>query len=110
MLLLTISFFSSSTYYEPIQTDRSFSPVITLPKVVTFTSQGPMCFPVPSPDLLALHEICCKIALMSGAAGFLDKYDGDMDHLGSLDPDGTSSGVLHHAILERLGKSVDVGE
>lgn len=46
---------------------------------------------------------------MSGAAEYLDKYDDDKDHLDVLDPDGSSSGVLHHAIWEKLGKSVDVG-
>ena len=46
---------------------------------------------------------------MSGAAGYLDSQDDDMDHLDVLDPEGTSSGVLHHAIWEKLARSVDIG-
>ncbi len=93
--------------YKPA---TSWGRLLTLPEIVTFTSPDPECFPVPSPELLGLHAVCCKVAHMSGAAEYLDKYDYDMDHLDVLNPDGTSSGVLHHAIWEKLGRLVDVEE
>ncbi len=91
--------------YQP----TTFYPGLCLPEVVNFTSPDAERFPVPSPELLGLHAACCKVAGKSGAAKFLEKYDDDMAHLEVLNPDGTSSGVLHHAIWEKLGKSVDFG-
>lgn len=103
---LTIPYFQETTnQYKP----TSYSRFRHLPKAITFTSPDPERFPVPSPELLALYAACFKVALRSGAAGYLDKYDRDMYHFGVLDPDSTSSGALHHAIWKKLGGSVDIG-
>ncbi len=82
---------------------------LRLPETITFTSPDPDLLPVPSPELLELHAVCSKVAHMSGATDYLDEFDRDMDGLDVLAFDGTSSAVLHHAIWEKLGKSVDVG-
>lgn len=91
--------------YKP----STFHPILILPKVVTFTSLDPERFPVPSLELLALHEACCKVGQLSGAVEYLDKYDRDIDDLDVLAPDGASFGALHHAIWKKLGRSVGIG-
>jgi hypothetical protein len=50
-------------------TDCSSTPIL-----VDFSSE---CKGVPPPDrkLLALHATCAQVALLSGAAKFLDKFD-----------------------------------
>jgi hypothetical protein len=35
--------------------------------------------PAPSLRFLALHAACCRIAVLSGAADFLDRVDVDLD-------------------------------
>jgi hypothetical protein len=88
---------------------KSCIATVVLPEVVTFTSSDPERLPLPSPKLLALHATCSKVARMSGAAEYLDKFDRDMDDLDVLAPDGTSSAVLNHAIWEKMGTSINVG-
>jgi len=88
---------------------KSFHRLLRFDRLVEFSSPDPERFPVPSPKLLALHAACCKVAHMSGAAEYLDKYDRDLDDLHVLASDGTSFAVLDYAIWEKLSKLVDVG-
>jgi hypothetical protein len=71
---------------------------IKLPKKVTFTSSDPTNLPVPSPELLALHAACAKVAHLSGASEHIDELDRDLDDLRVLAADGSSSSVLAHAL------------
>ena len=75
----------------------------------TLTSPNSATFPVPSPELLALHAACAKVAYLSGASAYIDKLDRDMDDLGVLARDGGSSDVLTHAILRSMAHSVRGG-
>jgi hypothetical protein len=79
-----------------------------VPKKVTFTSPDPITLPVPSPELLALHAACAKVAHLSGAGEQIDKFDRDLDDLRVLAPDGSSSSVLAHALSNRMAFSMGV--
>jgi hypothetical protein len=70
------------------------------PKSVTFTTPDQDKLPVPSPDYLAIHAACAKVAHLSGAAECIDKLYEDMDDSETLAPDGTSASMLEHAIFE----------
>ena len=61
--------------------------------VITFTSTDPS-LPLPSPEYLELHAAVCRIAHMSGAAGYLDQEDRDLDRIGVLARDGSSANLL----------------
>ncbi|KAK7037499.1 hypothetical protein VNI00_010991 [Paramarasmius palmivorus] len=70
-------------------------------KMITFASAPNL--PAPSPELLALHATCAKVAHLSGAGAFIDELDEDTDDLPVLAQDGRSSEVLNNAILLSLG-------
>ncbi|KAF5388374.1 hypothetical protein D9615_000746 [Tricholomella constricta] len=63
---------------------------------VTFTTKDPEYLPVPAPELLALHAMCCKVAHLSGAAEWIDMVYAD--EIGVLAPDGTSGDMLGYAL------------
>ncbi|KAH7886546.1 hypothetical protein F5I97DRAFT_1867971 [Phlebopus sp. FC_14] len=73
---------------------------------VTFTSPNPSILPYPSPQLLALHATCAKVAHFSGAAEYIDNFDSDADHLDVLATDGSSSAVLDHVLWGSISRPV----
>ncbi|KIK64646.1 hypothetical protein GYMLUDRAFT_39659 [Collybiopsis luxurians FD-317 M1] len=83
-----------------IQTKNSF---MRVPKeIITLKpSQANLHFPLPDPDLLALHATAAKVALCSGANRYIDKILQDMEEYGVLDTDGGEGSLdfLVHAIL-----------
>ena len=82
--------------YEAIQ--------IQVPSTVTFTSPDPDKLPCPSPQLLALHAVCAKVAHLSGAGEHIDKFDRDADDMDVLATDDTSSEVLTNALLKSMSQ------
>ena len=65
-----------------------------MPEKITFTSSDPTNLLVPSPEFLALHATCAKVAYFSGAGAYLDELDQDVEDLGVLACDGRSVDVL----------------
>lgn len=65
---------------------------------VTFTVTNPK-LPLPSSHLLALHAVCAKVAQLSGASEYIDHIYNEMESISVSAHDGTSSDVLHHAIM-----------
>ena len=61
--------------------------------VIMFTSTDPR-LPLPNPEYLKLHAAVCRVAHMSGAAGYLDQEDQDLNQIGVLAPDGSSAKLL----------------
>ena len=76
---------------------------------MTFTTPNPATLPVPSPELLALHAACAKVAHLSGAGEYIDKIDRDIEDLGVLSYDGASSNILNHAFLGSISRPINVG-
>ncbi|KAK7034709.1 hypothetical protein VNI00_012116 [Paramarasmius palmivorus] len=62
------------------------------PPTIMFTSTSVL--PAPSPELLALHAACAKVAHLSGAAAYIDELDEDTDDLPVLAHDGGSYEVF----------------
>ncbi|KJA18783.1 hypothetical protein HYPSUDRAFT_69697 [Hypholoma sublateritium FD-334 SS-4] len=60
---------------------------------ITFTSTDPS-LPLPNPDYLRLHAAVCRVAHMSGAAGYLDLEDRKVEKLKVLACDGSSADLL----------------
>jgi hypothetical protein len=60
--------------------DPGMAALLHLPPVpiITFTSTDPN-LPLPNPEYLKLHAAVCRVAFMSGAAGYLDQEDRDVD-------------------------------
>ena len=61
--------------------------------IITFTSTDPS-LPLPNPEYLKLHAAVCRVAHLSGAAGYLDQEDRDVDRIGVLARDGSSANLL----------------
>jgi hypothetical protein len=80
-----------------------------VPEKTTLTSSNPTALPVPSPELLALHAACAKVAHLSGAGEYIDKLDRDAEELDVLACDGGSSDVLIHALLRSTTRPLDGG-
>ncbi|KDQ49769.1 hypothetical protein JAAARDRAFT_142978 [Jaapia argillacea MUCL 33604] len=76
---------------------------------VTFTTPDPVKLPLPSPELLALHAACAQVAHLSGAGEYVDRLLEDMEEMGVLAHDGTSSDVLHHALVTLRSRDTIVG-
>lgn len=70
------------------------------PEYVTFKAPDSVKFPVPSVAYLAIHAACAKVAHLSGAGAYIDKFYRDMDDSTTLDPSGASAEMLKHAIFE----------
>ena len=75
---------------------------------ITLTSPDPINLPIPSPELIALHAACARVAHLSGAGAYIDELDQDADDLDVLACDGGSSDVLTHVILRSMTHSVGV--
>ena len=88
---------------------KTTSQYYQVPAKVTFTSSDPTGLPVPSSELLALHAACAKVAHLSGAGEQIDKFDRDLDDLGILALDGSSSSILSHALWKGVVKPIGVG-
>ena len=52
----------------------------------------------PSPQLLALHAVCARVAHMSGAAEFLNRLELDAEETNVLAFDGSSAHLLSNLI------------
>ena len=78
------------------------------PEYVTFTTPDPVKLPVPSPTYLAIHAACAKVAHMSGAAEYIDKFYRDMEDGMILNPNGASAEMLEHAIFELQASGYEV--
>ena len=76
---------------------------------MTFTSPDPSILPYPSQKLLALHAACAKVAHLSGAGEYIDKFDRDADDLDVLATDGSSSAILTHALLKSASRPISIG-
>jgi hypothetical protein len=50
---------------------------------------------LPHPDLIALHAACARVAHMSGAAEYFDRFERDVEETTVLASDGSSSHLLH---------------
>jgi len=70
-----------------------------LPATVTFTSQHPS-YELPDPRYLKMHAACCRVAHMSGAAGYVADILDDLDEGGTrvLSEDGLSGKLLDFAL------------
>jgi hypothetical protein len=75
---------------------------------ITLTSPDTINLPIPSPELIALHAACARVAHLSGAGAYIDEFDQDADDLDVLACDGGSSDVLTHVILRSMTHSVGV--
>ena len=71
-----------------------------------FTSPNPLIFPFPSQQLLALHAACAKVAHLSGAGEYIDKFDRDTEDLDILATDGSSFDILTHALVKSMSRPV----
>ncbi|KAE9392431.1 hypothetical protein BT96DRAFT_887996 [Gymnopus androsaceus JB14] len=85
---------------------------LDLPTHVTFSHQSalrvdpslamepkfPDNLPLPNPEYLHIHASVCKIAHMSGAAGYIDYIFRKMEDIGVLSEDGTSADVIEGAL------------
>jgi hypothetical protein len=85
-----------------------FTDYLVTPDQVVFTTPDPVKLPLPSPDLLALHATCAQVAHLSGAREYLDRIIEEMEELGVLAQDGTSSEVLHHALMTLGSHAISV--
>ncbi|EEB95421.1 hypothetical protein MPER_05615 [Moniliophthora perniciosa FA553] len=91
-----------------IKTASDFYPSTTRRKTITFVSSDSE-LPLPSPELLALHAACAKVAHLSGAAAYIDQLDRDTDDMCVLAHDGGSSSILNNALLRSLPSTINVG-
>ncbi|KAJ3498576.1 hypothetical protein NLJ89_g10201 [Agrocybe chaxingu] len=65
-------------------------------------SAGKVLPPLPDPKLLAIHAVCAKVAHMSGAAEYFDKFDCDVEDITVLSQDGTSAPLLAGLLTRKL--------
>ena len=54
--------------------------------------------PVPSPEWLALHAACAKVAHLSGAAEYIETILRDAEETTVLAADGSSGEILTHLL------------
>ncbi|KAJ2920985.1 hypothetical protein H1R20_g16109, partial [Candolleomyces eurysporus] len=65
---------------------------------VKFTTENPKGLPVPSPEYLALHAACAKVAHSSGATEYIETILRDAEEIRVLAADGSSGEVLAHLL------------
>ena len=82
--------------------------MVDISRFITFSTSDPENLPVPSPELLALHSTCCKVAHLSGASEYIDKIHRDADTIGVLSADGTSGDMLNYALSSLLNHTSTV--
>lgn len=68
------------------------------PMVVDFTPRAENAPLPPDPRLLALHAACARVAHMSGATGFIDQVEQDMEETKVLAYDGSFAPLLSHLL------------
>ncbi|EEB90280.1 hypothetical protein MPER_11531 [Moniliophthora perniciosa FA553] len=91
-----------------VKAASGYFPATARKKTITFvTSDSELS--LPSPELLALHAACAKVAHLSGAAAYIDKLDRDTDDLCVLAHDGGSSSILNNALLRSLSSTINAG-
>ncbi|KAF9477024.1 hypothetical protein BDN70DRAFT_995249 [Pholiota conissans] len=67
----------------------------------TFTTLDPEKLTVLSPEYLAIHAPCAKVAHLSGAAEYIDKFYRDVeDAISTFNVDGSSADVLETDLLK----------
>ena len=66
--------------------------------MITFTSTDPN-LPLPNPEYFKLHAAVCRVAHLSGAAGYLDQEDRDVDRIRVLARDGSSANLLASRLI-----------
>jgi hypothetical protein len=103
VIVRTQSTYSSSRPSDALQGDTyrvctvipKAAPFHALPPnpTVTFTSTDPG-LPLPKSEYLRLHAAVCRIAHMSGVAGYLDLEDRESERRGVLAHDGSSANFL----------------
>jgi hypothetical protein len=54
--------------------------------------------PLPNPDSLRIHALCCRVAHLSGASGHMDQILADLEDMQILFNDGSSAHVLSFAL------------
>jgi hypothetical protein len=71
-----------------------------LPSTVTFISSDDK-FDLPDPRYIKMHAACCRVAHMSGAAGYMDDIMDDLDQGRTqvLSEDGSGGILLDFALL-----------
>lgn len=77
----------------------------TLPEYVTFTTPDKDKLPLPSPSYLKLHAACCRIAHLSGAAEYVEKFYRDMEDTQVLAHDGSAAKLLEEALLHASSRA-----
>jgi len=70
------------------------------PLVVTFTTTTNL--ELPNPNYLKIHAAVCRIAHMSGAAGYLDLYDREIGERQVMACDGSSADLLVSQLSQAL--------
>ncbi|KIM79419.1 hypothetical protein PILCRDRAFT_823348 [Piloderma croceum F 1598] len=77
-----------------------------LPRTVIFAKYAN--FDLPDSRYLKMHAACCRVAHMSGAAGYLDDIMDDLDEGRTkvLSEDGSSSRILDFALLISSGRRI----
>lgn len=68
-------------------------------RTVTFTTPDSVKLPVPSPEYLAIHATCCKVAYLSGAGEYIERILREMEDTKVLSQDGASAEALQYALL-----------
>ncbi|KAF5354222.1 hypothetical protein D9756_007009 [Leucocoprinus leucothites] len=71
------------------------------PEYVKFTSTNKNLL-LPSPTYLRIHAACAKVAHLSGAGEYIDKLYQDLEDSKVLNPNGSSSETLEHALFQKL--------
>ncbi|KAH0833819.1 hypothetical protein J3R83DRAFT_10982 [Lanmaoa asiatica] len=86
------------TYRVCTSTDslRYHTPLPVLPEYVTLSTTTEL--PLPNPEYLALHALCCEVAWMSGAAEYIMSIERRMDDTTVLANDGSTAELLITAL------------
>lgn len=73
------------------------SPDMMLPELhhtVTFTTPDPARLPLPSRDYLAIHACCAQVAHLSGAIGYFEMVQCELEDACFLAADGSPAKAL----------------
>jgi hypothetical protein len=70
----------------------------SLPGEVEFRNHSTTPIPMPSKQFLKMHATCCKVAIMSGAAEYLEDVDKEVEDICVLASDGGSASVLENMV------------
>jgi len=73
-----------NTYYIALHPNMLSLALIPQPRIITFSTTTNL--ELPDPKYLKLHAAVCRVAHMSGAAGYLDLCDRDMEQTGRAAP------------------------